>query len=312
MEALVHPLEKRRLGQTDMNVTAMSMGGAGLGGIFGEVSDADGVAAVERALELGMNWLDTSPYYFESEKRVGIALRGVPRERYYLSSKAGTHRERYLDYSADAVYWSVENSLKTIGVDYLDICLIHDPLPEHLDQALDSCGAMEALVELKRQGVIRAIGIGVQSHESIRRAMDTGHLDMALTVNDYTLLRQTVLEGVCDYADACGVGVVNGAALAMGLLSGRDPGSIGTTWWSPPREEVAAAVRVYEWCRMQEVSILALALQFSLRQRRMASTLIGASSAKEVEECWAAANSPIAEEIWQGLGGLLDEIGLKN
>ncbi len=103
-----------------MRVTAMSLGGAGLGGIFGPVGDADGVAAVERAFELGMNYLDTSPKYGEAERRMGIALRGMPRERYYISSKVGTHPSKPLDYSADAAFWTVNNSLQVLGVDYLD------------------------------------------------------------------------------------------------------------------------------------------------------------------------------------------------
>jgi aryl-alcohol dehydrogenase-like predicted oxidoreductase len=307
----IHPLGKSIISGTDIAVTAISMGGAGLGGIFGEVSEADGVAAVEKALELGINWVDTSPYYFESERRIGLALRGVSRKSYHLSTKIGTHPNWYLDYSAEATKWSVQNSLKTLGVDYLDICLIHDPQPGHLEQALGSHGALEALVKLKRQGIIRAIGIGVQSHELIRRAIDTGEMDMVLTVNDYTLLSQTVLEGVCNYAEPCGISVVNGAALAMGLLSGRDPLSIGTPRWSPPKNEVNAALRVFEWCRLRNVPILGLALQFSLRQPSLASTLIGASSAKEVEECWKAVNSPISEEIWKELNGLLEEIRVK-
>ncbi|WP_047151823.1 aldo/keto reductase [Aneurinibacillus tyrosinisolvens] len=293
-----------------MEVTILGLGGAGLGGIFGEVSDADGVAAVDKALELGMNWLDTSPYYFEAERRMGLALRGVPRNRYYLSSKVGTHRERYLDYSADSTYWSVENSLRTLGTDYLDICLIHDPLPRHLEQALGPGGSLEALLDLKQQGVIKAIGIGMQSHELIRQAIDTGQLDMALTVNDYTLLRQSVLSGVCDYAEPHGVGVVNGAALAMGLLSGRDPRSIGTFRWTPPKEEVDAAIQVYEWCKRRKINILASALQFSLSQPRLSCTLIGACSAKEVEECWSAATTPIDPEVWHELSRLLEEIRL--
>lgn len=305
---IAHPLDKRRIGRTDIAVTALSMGGAGLGGIFGEVPETAGVAAVERALELGMNWLDTSPYYLESERRMGLALRGVPRKSYYLSTKVGTHRDRFQDYSADAVRWSIENSLRTLGVDDVDICLIHDPLPHHLDQALAPDGALEALVDLKRQGIVNAIGIGVQDHHLIRRAIDTGMLDMVLTVNDYTLLRQSVLEGVCDHAESRGVSVVGGAALAMGLLSGRDPLSIGTPRWTPPKEEVAAALRLYEWCRRREVSILALALQFSLRQPRIAATLIGASSAEEVEGCWKAAGTPIDEGIWLELTELLEEI----
>lgn len=239
---------------------------------------------------------------------MGLALRGVPRDRYYISSKVGTHRERYQDYSADAGYWSIENSLKALGVDYLDIALIHDPLPEHLDEALASGGLLEALVDLKRQGVIRAIGIGVQSHELIRRAIDTNQLEMALSVNDYTLLRQSAIEGVCAYAQQKRVGVVNGAALAMGLLSGRDPREIGTPRWTPPQEEVAAAVKVHDWCQQRKVNVLSLALQFSLRQPAFACTLIGASSAEEVEGCYQAACEPIPDEVWEELPLLLEEI----
>ena len=305
------PLQRRTIGQTHMNVTAMSLGGAGLGGIFGPVSDEAGVSAVERALELGMNWLDTSPYYLEAERRMGLALRGVPRSQYYLSSKVGTHPSRYLDYSADAASWTVDNSLKVLGVDYLDICFIHDPQPAHLQTALGSGGAMEGLVELKRQGVIKAIGIGVQDHALIRQAIDTGSLDVALTVNDYTLLTQSVLRGVCDYAEPRGVGSVNGAALAMGLLSGRDPLRIGTPKWTPPQDEVQASIRVHEWCRERGVSVLALALQFSLRQERLACTLVGAASAEEVQGCFDAATEEIPASVWEELPNLLDEIRVR-
>lgn len=301
-----HPLLKRRLGNTHMEVTVMSLGGAGLGGIFGTVGDSEGVAAVEKGLELGFNWLDTSPKYGEAERRMGMALRGVSRDRYYISSKVGTHPARGVDYSSDAAYWTVENSLKVLGIDYLDICLIHEPEPHHIEQALGPNGAMEALVDLKNQGVIKSIGIGVQNHELIRKAIDTGHLDMALTVNDYTLLRQTVLEGVCDYAEPRGIGVVNGAALAMGLLSGRHPNEIGTPKWSPPKNELNSALEIYDWCQKHEISILSLALQFSLRQPRFAATLIGAATPKEVQGCWDAVTAEIPQSVWDELPALLD------
>ena len=187
------PLEHRRIGRTDMVVTAVSLGGAGLGGIFGPVGDADGVAAVEKAFELGINYLDTSPKYGEAERRMGMALRGVPRDSYYISSKVGTHPSRQPgDYSADAARWTVDNSLKVLGVDHLDLCHLHEPEPHNLDQALGPGGALEALVELKTQGVIRAIGIGVQDHELHRRMIETGKSDVSMMVNDYTLMRQYV------------------------------------------------------------------------------------------------------------------------
>jgi aryl-alcohol dehydrogenase-like predicted oxidoreductase len=291
-----------------MEVPVMSLGGAGLGGIFGPVGDAEGVAAVEKALELGIDYLDTSPKYGQAEPRMGLALKGVPRSKYFISSKVGTHPDRPGDYSADAARWTVANSLKVLGCEYLDVCLIHEPEPHHLAQALAPGGALEALVDLKRQGVIKAIGIGVQEHGMHRQVADTGHLDVSLTVNDYTLMRQSVIEGVCDYVEPRGVGVINGAALAMGLLSGRDPDSIGTPKWKPPVAELAAAKQIHAWCRERAVAVLALALQFSLRQPRFACTLIGAATPGEVQGCWDAATAEIPDAVWAELPELLNRV----
>jgi aryl-alcohol dehydrogenase-like predicted oxidoreductase len=290
-----------------MQVTAVSLGGAGLGGIFGPVGDAEGIGAVEKALELGVNYLDTSPKYGEAERRMGLALRGVARDRYYISSKVGTHPDRPGDYSADAARWTVENSLRTLGVDYLDLCHIHEPEPHQLDQALSPGGALETLVQLVDEGLIRAIGIGVQDHELHRRAIGSGVLDVAMMVNDYTLLRQD-FEDIASLAADRGVGLVNGAPLSMGLLSGRDPDSIGTPKWTPPSDEVLGAKLVHRWCAEREVPVLALALQFALRQRAYDCTLVGAANPAEVEQCWRALAAPIPQQVWDELPGLLDAL----
>lgn len=302
-----NPLELRQLGNTHMKVTAVSLGGAGLGGIFGPVGDEDGVAAVEKALELGMNYLDTSPKYGQAERRMGLALRGVPRDSYYLSSKVGTHPEKPGDYSAEAARWTVARSLEVLGVDYLDLCHIHEPEPHQLTAALAPGGAMETLLELKKEGIIRAIGIGVQDHNLHRQAVESGHLDVCMMVNDYTLLRQNV-EDIFALAEARGLGLVNGAALAMGLLSGRDPETVGTERWTPPAAEVQAAKHVHSWCTERGVPVLALALQFSLRQSHFDCTLIGASTASEVVGCWEALNFEIPEKVWEELPSFLNDI----
>jgi aryl-alcohol dehydrogenase-like predicted oxidoreductase len=302
------PLERRRLGRTHMVVTNVSLGGAGLGGIFGPVGDADGIAAVEKAFELGINYLDTSPKYGEAERRMGMALRGVPRDSFYISSKVGTHPARDPgDYSADAARWTVENSLRVLGVDYLDLCHIHEPEAPQLEQALAPGGALEALLDLKGQGVIRAIGIGVQDHALHRRMIETGASDVSMMVNDYTLMRQYV-DDVFEVAREHGVGLVNGAALAMGLLSGRDPDTVGTPKWTPPATSVAGARRVHAWCAARGIPVLALALQFAIRQRGFDCTLIGAATAAEVEGCWEAARLPLPAAVWEELPGLLDEV----
>ncbi|MGH1524115.1 aldo/keto reductase [Leifsonia sp. L25] len=301
-----NPLEIRQLGNTLMAVTAIGLGGAGLGGVFGSVGDTDAVAAVERALELGINYVDTAPGYRDGERRTGLALRGVPRESYFLSSKIGSHPQIPGDYSAEAARWTVSNSLEVLGVDYLDLCHIHGPEPEQLAAALAQGGAMEALVALKDEGVIRAIGIGVQDHELHRRAIESGQLDVCMTVNDYTLLRQNV-DDIFMLAQPRAIGMVNGAPLAMGLLSGRDPESIGTSLWSPPADEVHAAEKVHAWCSERGVSVLALALQFSLRRSEFDCTLVGAATAAEVEGCWEALNLEIPGHVWEALPTLLSE-----
>lgn len=303
----INPLELRQLGKTHMKVTAVSLGGAGLGGIFGPVGDDEGVTAVEKALELGMNYLDTSPKYGQAERRMGLALRGVPRDSYYLSSKVGTHPEKPGDYSAETARWTVARSLEVLGVDYLDLCHIHEPEPHQLTTALAPGGAMEALVELKKEGVIRAIGIGVQDHDLHRQAVASGHLDVCMMVNDYTLLRQNA-DDIFALAKERGLGLVNGAALAMGLLSGRDPESIGTDRWTPPAAEVAAAKQVHAWCAKQGIPVLALALQFSVRQTNYDCTLIGSANASEVMGCWEALNYEIPAKVWEELPSFLNEI----
>jgi aryl-alcohol dehydrogenase-like predicted oxidoreductase len=270
-----NPLEIKQLGKTHMNVTAVSLGGAGLGGIFGPVGDDEGVAAVERALELGINYLDTSPKYGQAERRMGR--------------------------------WTVERSLEVLGIDVLDLCHIHEPELHHLDQALAPGGALEALVDLKEQGVIRAIGIGVQDHEAHRRAIETGHIDVSMMVNDYTLLRQDV-DDMFSLAQERGIGLVNGAALAMGLLSGRAPDSIGTQVWTPPAAEVRAAQEVTAWCERRGISVLSLALQFSLRQEAFDCTLIGAANATEVSGCWDALQAEIPDDVWAEIPQLLDAV----
>ena len=115
-------LPKRRLGRTGLEVTALALGGAGIGGGYGGVNDADAVATAELALARGINFIDTSPLYGESERRLGLALRGVSRADYFLSTKTGTHPQRRCDYSWDGTLWSVENSLHLLGTPILSPC----------------------------------------------------------------------------------------------------------------------------------------------------------------------------------------------
>ena len=180
------PLESnlplRRLGRTDAIVSALGLGGAGLGNVHGDVSDEQAIATVHRAIELGITLIDTAPLYLESERRLGLALEGGLRERVFLSTKTGRYPDRAGEYSADETYWSVERSLKRLRTDRIDLLLIHDCTAAQFDRCLAPDGALAALQRLRDQGVIRFIGLGQRDHDLHLRAIHSGEFDVILTL----------------------------------------------------------------------------------------------------------------------------------
>ncbi len=295
------PFPRRRLGRNGPEVSLLGLGGAGFGGSYGVVSDDEAIDTVRRAIAGGITYIDTSPLYGESERRLGLALRGVPRDRVALSTKTGTRPGSRGDYSAAATYASVSESLRLLGTDYIDLLLVHDP-PD-LRQALAPGGAVEALEDLKRQGVVRAIGLGVRDHALHREAILSGRIDAVLTYLDYTLLRATAADTILPLAAAHHIGVVNGSPLAMGLLSG-DPDRHARgapAWAAPSPAELERARRLWRWARARGLDLQALALQVSLREPRIGATIVGAKTAAEVEGNIAAATASIPDGAWDEL-----------
>ena len=186
----------RRLGRTGLEVTGLSMGGAGIG--RGDVTDDDAVEAVHRGIELGINYLNTSPLYGESERRVGLGLADGWREKVFLATKTGTHPEWRGDFSASGTRKSVENSLCLLGTDYLDVCLVYDP--DSMSPIIAKGCALEELQRMREEGLIRFIGLGVREHEFHRIAIATGLVDVILTYLDYTLLSQTTADSLLPFA----------------------------------------------------------------------------------------------------------------
>ena len=279
----------RRLGQTDLKVTCLGMGGAGIG--RGGVTDDEAVAAVRRAIELGINYLDTAPLYGESERRVGLALADGWREKIFLATKTGTHPEWRGDYSGSGTRRSVENSLRLLGTDYLDVCLVHDP--EDMEPVVAKGGAFDELQRMREEGIVKFIGLGVREHEFHKIAIETGVVDVILTYLDYTLLSQTAEEWLLPLAVENDIGVINGSPIAMGLLSGEEP-DISVR---PP--EGRKAHRLWRWTMENQVNLLNLAIQFCFRQPRIAMNLAGAKNVTEVEQCVAAATTPVPSEVWE-------------
>lgn len=284
-------LERRALGSTGMTPCVLSLGCAWFGSP--KSSDKDTVDGVRRAIELGIDFVDTSAGYGESERRVGLALEGGWREKVYLETKTGTHPEHRGDYSAATTRWSVENSLRQLKTEYLDSVLIHDP--RDIEEPLAPGACLDELLKMKTEGKIGHIGIGVRQHEFHRRMIETGNCEIVLTYLDYTLLNQSVARTTLPLARERGVGVIMASVFGMGLLGGREPDLSAAR----PRPQAYLAHAMWQWCRDKGVNIRHLAMQYCLHADFDGLVMPGPYNRQKVEEAYEAATAEIAVEIWR-------------
>lgn len=298
-------LPRRRLGRSELIVPAIALGGVGIGGLHVEADEREAIATVQYALEQGINYIDTSPMYADSERRIGIALEGVPRDTFVTSTKTGkTHTSQVGDYSWDATLRFVENSLRTLKIDYIDLLHVHDP-ERNFEAVWAPRGALEALEHLKEQGVIRAIGLGQRRHDFHRRAIECGRFDVILTYDDYHPLNTSAADWLLPLAAEHDVGVLNGSPLSHGLLIGKDPDELDPRLLKHALPgQIAAARRFYEWCRERDVSMIPVVFQFCLRQPLIQCTLTGAKTRAELAENLKAATTTLPETIWDELAAL--------
>ncbi len=298
-------LPRRRLGRTNLNVPALALGGYPLG--LESISDEQAIQTVRYALEQGIDYFDASPMYGECERRMGIALEGVPRKSIIISTKTGSHPQRWGDYSWDATLWSIENSLRLLKIDYFDIVHVHDPdwlrPGEGLDPVFAPHGALAALEHLKEQGVLNAIGLGQRTFEYHKQAIESGRFDLILSFNNYHPLDTTAAEWLFPLALEHDVGVLNGSPMAHGLLSGGDPDEIVShnSLPSTALNKLPAARQFYRWCKEKNLSMPAVVFQFCIRQPLIHSTLTGVKSKTELEENLKAATTLLPETVWEEL-----------
>jgi len=294
--ARTSPLAVRRLGRSGIDVTILSLGGAGLGDRYGAVSEEVAAQTINRALALGINYIDNSPSYGPFERRLGSALAalgGLP-PGVHLCTKVGHHPDRQGDYSAAATRWTVENSLRLLGLDAIALVQVHGVYHVDMDTVLAPGGTVDELERLRDEGKLQSIGLAVYGRDFHRRAIASGRFDFILTHDDYTLVRQTDAP-LLEEAAAAGVGVLLGRALLTGLLAGDDPLANEQLAAQP---DAAAAHDWWQWAREHEVPLPALAIQFAMRHPGVSSVVVGASTPQEVEESVAAATFPIPDEIW--------------
>ncbi len=284
------------LGRRGVTVTRVGLGGAPLGNMFMELPDSDAAATVAAAWESGIRCFDTAPFYGHglSERRMGEVLRDHPRDEFVLSSKVGRLLEPdpdfdpgifqvppglapRFDYSRDGVLRSIEASLERLGLDRLDVVLVHDP-DDHEADAL--AGAFPALVELREQGVVRAIGAGMNQHEMLGRFVAGVDLDCVLLAGRYSLLDRSG-GPFLDECAARGVGVLLGGVFNSGVLATDE--ARATFDYEPASTAVLdRTARLREACGHHGVPLPAAALDFALRHPAVSAVVVGAREPGEI------------------------------
>ncbi len=315
----MNPTDKVQIGKTNLQVTRMGMGGAALGGLYREVADADAVAAVAAAVRLGINHFDAAPLYGHglSERRMGEALRNLPRASFVLSTKVGrvllpaktgevesfwfdhpAPFEPMFDFSYDGVMCSFEDSLKRLGLERVDILYIHDP-DDHYDEAL--LGAYPALARLRSDRVVSAIGAGMNQAEMLARFAREGDFDCFLLAGRYTLIDHSGLAELMPLCVEKKISIVIGGPYNSGILAGGALSGAKFDYKAAPPEVVERVRKVEEVARRHGVPLKAAALQFPLAHPAVASVIPGARSAAEVEENFRLMSVAIPADFWQEL-----------
>src|SRR6516165_7918753 len=287
-------MQFRPLGRTGLQLSWLSFGASSLGAEFRPVDLNEAMRSVRVALDLGMNFIDTSPFYGRglSECLLGPALRDVPRDRYHLGTKLGRYDLHHFDFSARRVVESIDVSLHRMATDHLDIILCHDIEFVDMKQIVDE--TLPALHKVRQQGKVRFIGVSGYPMNIFRYVLDRADLDVILSYNHYTL-QNTMLADLVPYLKGKGVGVMNAAPFSARLLTNAPL----PPWHKATPEVRAVARRAAERCAEQGVDIAQLALQFSIANPEMTTCITGSANPENVRKWVEWADQPIDQKLLQ-------------
>jgi aryl-alcohol dehydrogenase-like predicted oxidoreductase len=286
-------MHTRPLGTTGLEVPILAFGASSLGQEFRRVTLEEALGSVRAALENGLTLIDTSPFYGRgmSEVLLGVALRDIPRSDYLLCSKLGRYDLPHFDFSAKRVAESVDVSLHRLGTDHLDIILCHDiefvPMQQIVDETLP------ALRKIQAAGKVRFIGFSGYPQKIFRFICDQADVDCVLNYNQYTLQNTRFADETIPYLKAKGVGAMNAGPFSARLLTDAPL----PAWLKEPEDVKAAARRAADLCRARGSSIAKLAIQFSIANPDIATTVAGSANPENIR-AWAAwAAEPLDEEL---------------
>jgi aryl-alcohol dehydrogenase-like predicted oxidoreductase len=286
-------MKRRLLGRTGLEVPILAFGASSLGAEFRRVTVEEALASVHVALDLGMNLIDTSPFYGRgmSEVLLGIALKEVPRDSYTLCTKLGRYDLGHFDFSAKRVAESVDVSLHRLGTDHLDIILCHDIEFVPMDQIVDE--TIPALKKIRDAGKVRFIGFSGYPQKIFRFICDQADVDCVLNYNQYTLQNTRFAEETVPWLVERGIGVMNAGPFSARLLTD----AALPAWLKEPESVKEAARKAAAACRARGTPIAKLALQFSLENPLIATTIAGSANPANIRDWATWAAEPIDREL---------------
>ncbi|MGC2776336.1 MAG: aldo/keto reductase [Bradyrhizobium sp.] len=311
-------MERVRLGRSSLDVTRLGLGTAPLGGLFAPVSDGDAEATIATAWSGGVRFFDTAPLYGFglAEQRLGTFLRKQPRDSYAISTKVGRllrpdatasgEDPHYkgtpplrpqFDFSYDGVMRSVDESLVRLGLDRIDVLLVHDP-DDHYDDAV--AGAFRALQRLRGDGSVKAIGAGMNQSEILMRFAEAVPVDCFLLAGRYTLLDQGALTTLFPVCTARNIAIILGGIYNSGILA-NPHGQVKFNYEDADATLVARARELDALCRQHDTELKAAAIQFCLAHPAVTVGLQGARTAQEAADNIAMAQAPIPDAFWREL-----------
>ncbi|MBR5064387.1 MAG: aldo/keto reductase [Bacteroidales bacterium] len=296
-------MEYRELGKTGLRISNLCYGASSLGSVFHETREAESIQAVIAAVEGGINFIDVSPYYghYKAETVLGKALKYIPRDKYYLSTKVGRYGKDGVntwDYSARRATESVYESMERLGIDHIDLINVHDiefqaAMEGGLQKVVDE--TLPALVELKRKGVVGHVGITGLQLKNLKWVVEhseEGTVESILNFCHYCLNDDELVDYM-DFFESKGVGIINASPLGMGLLSMR-----GVPDWHPaPKPLVEACHKAALHCADKGYPIEKLAIQYSVSHPRIAGTLFSSANPENVKNNIKWVEEPIDWEL---------------